>query len=391
VCPDWTGPPGEDPDDGSPADRPYGTKPYGTKPYGTKPYGTKPYGTKPYGTKPYGTKPYGTKPYGTKPYGTKSDDPDFLDPDEWSGDVAGLFCDYSALVRLSARLIAGGDDVQVPAVEFANAGAAYVQQPVVTPPTAPQGKSQFNKAKPEARVSQRQLQPRAHELAVTVVIPNRLVRDLVDSPDIAWALKEDIAKELAFQADKAFLQGPGGPVPLGITANGAIGVQAAIPPPGAAAGADLLAMARAMIAALRVPPAAGPPTTPAVFRNPGWVLSPGALAGLAGIVTQDGSADQGPGAGARTVDNTRLLVSDGRDGGEFLGFPFIATVAASSANAPERMFLSSDWSEAWIGTDRDLVTIDISTDTRFRDDETVVRVVMYHDFVVRRPAYFLRT
>ncbi len=224
-----------------------------------------------------------------------------------------------------------------------------------------------------------------------MAISDRLVRDLVDSPDLAWALKEDIAKELAFQADRAFLQGPGGRVPLGIVANGAILVQPAIPPPGAAAGADLLAMARAMILALRVPPGPGPPApAPTPFRNPGWVLSPGALAALAALLTPDGLTE-GVGAAARTVDSSRLLMYDGQDGGQLLGYPFIATVAASSAPAPTRMFLSSDWSEAWIGAHRDLVRIDISSDARFRMDETVVRAVMHHDFVVRRPAYFRRT
>jgi hypothetical protein len=399
VCPNLTGPWGEAPEENGPPERPYGPRPYGPRPYGPRPYGPRgagpptepppdgprPYGPRPYGPRPYGPRPYGPRPYGPRPYGPRDDAPSgFLDPDEWSADIADLFCECSAVVRLGARLIAGGDDIPVPAVDFRpdDAHGAYVKQLEETDNDAKDRKPMKGHEKPYALLSQRKLHPRDHELAATVLIPNRLVRDLVESPDVAWALKEDIAKELAFQADLAFLQGAGGDAPLGIARNGAIDKQPALQ---TAKAVDLLKTARAMVKALRV--------GPALFRNPGWVLSHGALDVFAELVTLD-SLTEGAGSWklpARTIDSTRLLMYDEKDGGQLLGYPFITTVAAGIGGDPQRMFLSSDWSEAWIATDGDLVTVDISSDARFTTDETVVRAVMHHDFVVRRPDYFRRT
>jgi HK97 family phage major capsid protein len=282
------------------------------------------------------------------------------------------------VIRLGARFITDGDDLAVPAIDFSPYGAhgAYIQQPEETAKNAPSGTRINPHVKPEARLSQRRLRPRDYELATTVAIPNRLVRDVVGAPDLAWALKEDIAHELVLQADGAFLQGTGNQMPLGIVANAAVAHQPGIPSPGGPV--DLLATARAMLAALR--------GGPALFRRPGWVLSPAALADLTALRTADGL---GVGAATdRALDTRRLLHYDGVDGGQLLGYPFIATEAAGPQ---PQMFLSSDWSEAWIATDGEVLTIDISADTRFRWDETVMRATMRHDFVVRKPACFTRT
>jgi hypothetical protein len=387
VCPDWTGPRGEDPDDGSPADRPYGTKPYGTKPYGTKPYGTKPYGTKPYGTKPYGTKPYGTKPYGTKPYGTKpygtkSDDPDFLDPDEWSEDVADLFCWSSAVVRLGARIVVDGGDLAVPAVEPVVGVPDYVTQPLVTDPAEDKEPRRLKESQPKPRVglSERHLRPKDHELAVKVVVPDDLVRTLVEDPEIAWALKQDLARALAFRADQAFLHGPGGDPPLGITNTAAVTA-----PPAGAPPADLLKVVRRMVGELRRR------EREVQWGNAGWILHPNTLDGLSRLLTQNTQNQNAPGWG---LESALVLTHDGTDGGVFLGYPFIVSAATHDADANEgagatRIHFSSDWSEAWIGMDRDLVTVDVSVDAHFQTDETVIRAVMYHDFVLRRPPYFI--
>jgi HK97 family phage major capsid protein len=381
---DWTGPRVEDPGDD---DRPYGPRPYGPRPYGPRPYGPRPYGPRPYGPRPYGprsdepppeAKPYGPRPYGPRPYGPRAEEEAcYIDPDEWGTDIADRFCDASAVIRLGARFITDGDDLAVPAIDFSLQGArgAYIQQPEETANDTPFGRRITPRSKPEARLSQRRLHPRDHELAVTVVIPNRLVRDLLRAADLAVALKEDIAHELALQADGAFLQGAGGRIPLGILANAAIAQQPGVPAGGPV---DLLATARAMIAALR----AGR----ALFRKPGWILSPAALADLSALQTADGL--QRGGAAPRSLDTGRLLMYDGMDGGQLLGYPFIATAAAGPQ---ARIFLSSDWSEAWIATDGDVVAVDISADARFRTDETVVRAAMHHDFVVRKPAYFRHT
>jgi HK97 family phage major capsid protein len=383
VCPDWTGPRGEDPDDGSPPDRPYGTKPYGTKPYGTKPYGTKPYGTKPYGTKPYGTKPYGTKPYGTKPYGTKSDDSDFLDPDEWSEDVADLFCGCSAVVRLGARIVVDGGDLPIPAVEPVVGVADYVTQPRATNPAEDEEpRLKESQEKPRAGLSERHLRPKDHELAVKVVVPDDLVRTLVEDPEIAWALKQDLARALAFRADQAFLHGPGGDhdPPLGITNTAAVDPL----PPGAPV-EDLLKVVRRMVGELRRRERL------VQWGNAGWILHPNTLDGLSRLLTQNTQNQNAPGWG---VESALLLTHDGSDSGVFLGYPFIVSAATHDADADNgagftRIHFSSDWSEAWVGADRDLVTVSVSVDAHFQTDETVIRAVMYHDFVLRRPRYFI--
>lgn len=330
--------------------KPYGTKPYGTKPYGTKPYGTKPYGTKPYGTKPYGTKPYGTKPYGTKPYGTKGDGPgDWLDPEEWSADIAELFCDKSAVVRLGARIVE--DDVDVPAVDVGDDGPRYLERP-----SKEEGR-RTDSVKPSAAVFQRPLCPRDHELAWTVVLPNRLTHKMGRHPELAWAIKEDIAQGLALEADRAFLNGDGNAAPRGIRHTPGVRTESA----------DAL---REMLTLLRGDPHPR-------FGNAGWIIAPETLDAI--TVREQG---------ARTWDSTRLVVQDGADGGTLFGYPFVASAAAREEEAA-RIFLSADWSEAWIGIEGDLVTIDISTDAGFQTDETVVRAVMCHDIVVRRPEFFV--
>jgi HK97 family phage major capsid protein len=385
MSPDWIGqrgdgPDGDEPPDGAADARPYGSRPYGSRPYGSRPYGSRPYGSRPYGSRPYGSRPYGSRPYGSRPYGSRDDEDQgaaFIDPDEWSSDIADLFCEGSALIRLGARLITDGDDLAVPAIDFSPWGArgAYIQQPEETAKDATYGTRINTRLKPEAQLSQRRLRPRDHELAATVVIPNRLVRDVIGTPDLAWALKEDIAHELVVQADGAFLQGTGGRMPLGIVANAAVAQQPGVPVGGPL---DLLATARAMIAALR--------RGRALFRHPGWVLSPDALADLTDLRTADGLGMGAP--PDRALDARRLLSNDGVDGGQFLGSPFIATGAAGPR---ARLFLSSDWREAWIATDGEVLTIEISADTRFRSDETVVRATMRHDFVVRKPTWFRHT
>jgi HK97 family phage major capsid protein len=345
--------------------RPYGSRPYGSRPYGSRPYGSRPYGSRPYGSRPYGSRPYGSRPYGSRPYGSRDDDgdgdgPGGLDPAEWSADVADLFCDCSAVVRLGARVVVSGDEIRVPRLRFlAGSGARYLPRPAKGQPLGPT-------IEPEV------LQPSAHELLVTLAIPNRLVSDLAEDPDLAAAVKQDLANELALGADSAFLRGQK-PGLVGIEYDPAIPVAPGADPK------DLLATAREMVADLRA--------RPALFRNPGWVLSTGAIVKLSALRTETSlvAVDQD----VRSLDSGRLLSYDGADGGDLLGFRYIVTPAAGGAKE-EHAFLSSDWSEAWIGVDRDLVTVDLSTQIRFTTDQTIVRAVMRHDFRVRRPDYFTR-
>ena len=38
----------------------------------------------------------------------------FLDPDEWAADIAMLFCEYSAVLRLGANLVFGLNELPFP-------------------------------------------------------------------------------------------------------------------------------------------------------------------------------------------------------------------------------------------------------------------------------------
>jgi HK97 family phage major capsid protein len=374
MCADWRGPWGEDPEgEGAPGDpRPFGTRPFGTRPFGTRPFGTRPFGTRPFGTRPFGTRPFGTRDDGDGGDGT-------LDAAEWTADITQLFCLCSAVVRLGARVVVDKTEVPVVAVgDPASGPLAYLEQPKTTnPKTDKEGVPKESEEKPEARVSQRLLRPRDHELALKVILPNHLIRDLVDFPEVAAAVKEDIAYRLAMHADGAFLRGggEGTPEPLGVVST------AGVPSVPIAAGPDFLATARTMVDVARrgQPPL---PARPAYFGSAGWVLHPSVLAALTATNTSDFLA---AGNGVSLDSRGELLSYDGGDGGCLLGYPFIVSEGAGDNG----MVFGADWSEAWIGIDCDFVTVDISTDVQFQTDETVVRAVMHHVFVVRTPRSFV--
>ena len=136
------------------------------------------------------------------------------------------------------------------------------------------------------------------------------------------------------------------------------------------------------------------------FGNAGWVIHPYWLDALTRLLTED-AQQQGWGAGLDAL-SCCLLAPDGRDGGRLFGFPYVVTRAATGRLAAgERtdigdsdldrawIYFSSDWSEAWIGADPDVVAVDVSVDAHFQSDETVVRAVVNHDFLLRRPRFFI--
>ena len=327
----------DDLNDLPPDERPYGTRPYGTRPYGTRPYGTRPYGTRPYGTRPYGTRPYGTRPYGTRPYGTRpaEGDDNAFDPAEWSEDVAELFMARSALVRLGACLVTGPEYIDVPAV---NAGA---------PP--------LYGAKPIGYVAVLPLWLKRYELTWSVVLPDGPAGSPAPPQEVAWALKDEIARALALSADRAFLSGNGKGRPEGIAAR--------VPDLGPVGNAEQ--RLRAMVRSLR-------DARQDAFERAGWVLPPRAFASIENVDANN--LERHPG---------RLLEHDGAGGGLLLGYPFAVSAAA------KRVFFSSDWGEAWIGAYPGVVRIDVSTDTRFENAQTVVRAVLHHDFLLRRKEVFV--
>jgi HK97 family phage major capsid protein len=276
---------------------------------------------------------------------------------------------------LGARVVFDEDDLPIAAMEKQPPGsetAEYVEQPRETMPESTDD-PELKRSQPKkvARVSERHLHPKRHELAVKVIIPNELACTLAENPELAWALKQDLARALALRADQALLHGDGAVPPRGITQIGTVDA--------APAAADPLALARDMVTTVRLR------GVDARFGCAGWILHPNTLDALSTLTTPNGLVAGGP--PGWVLDGVTLLTHDGHDGGVFLGYPFVVTTATQEGNAI-RVHFSADWSEAWIGVHRRLVTIDVSVDAHFQTDETVIRAVMHHDFVVRRPGCF---
>jgi HK97 family phage major capsid protein len=383
VCPDWMGSWGEDPpDDEAPAPqspygprpagmrpagmRPAGMRPAGMRPAGMRPAGMRPAGMRPAGMRPAGMRPAGMRPAGMRPAGMREDD--LLDPEEWSADIAELFCAESAVVRLGARLVVGTGSVPVTSLSPVEDGADYLEKApppnvaIMEPEAVP------TPEQPEVELILRQLRPHEHELAVRVNLPDYLVSTLAQRPDAAWAIKQDMARALAFRADQAFLHGANAPpdnptVPIGI--SGTAGVNSD------AISGDLLQKVRKMVTTLRK-------NDGARFGAAGWVLHPTTLETLASETD-----------GHRSLESTRLLKYDGSDGGILFGYPFVVSRATDHSTDRRRIYFSCDWDEAWIAAENRLVTVDIASDASSKTGATVVSAVMYHDFAVRTPAAFI--
>ena len=378
--PEADAPPGERPFGTRPfGTRPFGTRPFGTRPFGTRPFGTRPFGTRPFGTRPFGTRPFGTRPFGTRPFGTRDDDAGDggLDPAEWSAEIAELFCAMSATVRLGARIVYDVRELLIPkrridAVYLAPPDKLDTKEELLAAEEdgeKPAAAGSDDTARSQARVSagQRILRPSQHELTVQIVVRNSLIRAVERHPDVAEALKQDIARALVFAADSAFLHGDGArSTPAGITAFAEEFDDTSTDP---------LELARAILTQFRV-------DAPKRFESPGWILDPATLDQLTRLDV--------PGADTKTLDGTRLLELDGFDGGILLGYPFVVSRAATHGDV-HRIYFSSDWTEAWIGAGSDLVTVDMSSEADFAEDSTIVKAVMNHDFVVRRPGLFTYT
>ena len=332
--------------------RPAGMRPAGMRPAGMRPAGMRPAGMRPAGMRPAGMRPAGMRPAGMRPY--EDAGAGYLDPEEWAADIATLFCDFSAVLRLGARLVVGSSDLPVPARSMLDI-ARYLPEPVLAdegaaqPDAAAMGTAADRVAEEitqsETRMFFRRLRPRTHELSVQVVMRNRLVTSMVERPDVAWAVKQDLACGLTFRADQGFLHGdPANRGPLGITGRGADSCPAA---PGEA----LLTTARSVLRQVRLGRRR--------FFNPGWILHPATLDEL----SQDLAANPPNDAG-------QLLTYDGADGGTLLGYPYVLSAAAEDTNAAEpqiRIYFSSDWGEAWIGCEEPLATVDVSPNVRMRD------------------------
>jgi HK97 family phage major capsid protein len=396
VCADWRGPLGDDyygegmerpvgmrPVGMRPVGmRPVGMRPVGMRPVGMRPVGMRPVGMRPVGMRPVGMRPVGMRPVGMRPVGMRDDGTDedagagsYLDPEEWAADIAMLFCEYSAVLRLGANLVFGLDELPYPNPPVLGV-PRYLPEPMLGDGEERERGEAARKAVKAAadtvavvaketatQLSYRRLKPREHELTIQIAVRNRLVRPIVEHPEVAWALKQDIASALAFRADQGFLHGdPTELAPCGIACMKRTIEQKP--------GGDALETARAMVTKLR--------HKARRFVNPGWILHPVTLDHLSAVLKDHA---------------TKLLTYDGADGGTLLGYPYIVSAATHDGTPDDSgsMFFSSDWTEAWVGAEDPLVTMDVAPNIRLESDETVIRAVTLHDFVLRAPSAFVHT
>jgi HK97 family phage major capsid protein len=218
------------------------------------------------------------------------------------------------------------------------------------------------------QLSYRRLRPRSHELTIQIAVRNRLVRTIVEHPEVAWTLKQDIASALAFRADQGFLHGDA-------AAHGPRGIAHIDRALDQEPAGDALETAREMVSKLR--------SRTRRFSNPGWILHPMTLDHL-GLVLKDHAAKN---------DAGQLLTYDGADGGTLLGYPYIVSAATQDGSPADSgsMFFGSDWTEAWVAVEDPLVIVDVAPDIRLESDETLIRAVTLHDFALRAPSAFVHT
>lgn len=341
--------------------RPFGGRPFGgrrgeERPFGGRPFGGRPFGGRPFGGRPFGGRPFGGRPFGGRPFGGRRGEAEgdgYLDPDEWSADVAELVCERSAVIRLGATLVASDQELPVNAFD---AQAGFRAPGAAGPPAAV--------GVPGAPAM---LHPGDHELEAGVVVTPEVRRALEANPGLADEIKVDLAEALARGADQQFLQT----------------IAAHVPPPLGVVPGDLLATARGVVAAVRP---AGPPFPP-VFRNPGWILAPDTLELLTTLPTADCLVAGGP--GARTLDSYRILQLDGVDGGVFLGYAFALSAGAAAPGA-NSLYFAADWQEALVGIDPSFVSVQVSTEAPPAPPGrgVVIRASMPLDFALRRVGSF---
>jgi HK97 family phage major capsid protein len=228
---------------------------------------------------------------------------------------------------------------------------------------------------------------RPKPLAALIPVSNRLLRDAAVTPSLDQALRTDLSQVIALRADLAFLRGTGsGGEPAGLldfagtTPAPDLGVDGATP-----SYDDLMAM----VGGLR--------DVNAPFTSPGWCFSPKLITVLQTMKTSTGSY--------LSSDPNLLSFDATGGGGRLLGLPFRTTSQVPSnlhvgtSTDCSEIYLSSDWSEMWVGMDGD-IRIEVSNEasytpdagstwiSSFQNDQSLFRCILWIDAAPRRPQLF---
>ncbi|UUY02186.1 phage major capsid protein [Svornostia abyssi] len=227
---------------------------------------------------------------------------------------------------------------------------------------------------------------RPRDLSALVPVSNRLLRDAADVPDAEDVIVQDLSEVIALAWDLACLAGSGsGNVPTGILSmSGTQNVTTAL---GIAADGDFFDddLARAMVGALR--------NVNSAMLRPGWVFHSKILNQLESLKDNEGRPF--------SLNPAFLEIGDTGWTGKFLGYPFavsnqLPTNETRGASNDTTSVIFADWSESWIGVNRDL-TLDVSREAAYTTDggttwvsafqnrQTLFRCEQTMDFTMRRP------
>ena len=224
-------------------------------------------------------------------------------------------------------------------------------------------------------------------LAALVPVSNRLLRDEQTTPSLDQALRTDLSQVIALRSDLAFLRGTGtGGEPAGLLGFAGTTPAPDLGPDGATPSYDDL---MDMVGALR--------DVNAPMESPGWIFSPRLISVLQKMKTT---------TGVYLSSDPNLLTFDPTGGGgRLLGLPFRtssqipANLHVGTSTDASEIYLSSDWSEFWVGMDGD-IRIEISTEasytpdggttwvSSFQNDQSLFRCILWLDGAPRRPQLF---
>lgn len=219
------------------------------------------------------------------------------------------------------------------------------------------------------------------KLRATVPLSNDLIR--YSNPKADTVVQNDLTNAFAIAEDAAFLRGTGsGLSPKGIDNWIPTTPVNHAPAAASADGSDLTLVIQDLF---RLPKLLEEANIP--FISPGWVISPRTKYFLMSV--RDG------------VGNFYFMEEMRR--GTLLGYPYISTNQVPSnlgTGSDESVIYFGDWNDALIGESTDLI-VDISQDAAYQDengdlvsafnlDQTVIRGIARHDFVVRRERSFAK-